>query len=267
MLGKRVVILAISNTPGKHLSYSSFQHAVTRNLNDKNAQLQKQLENVVREANGEIHLLGSKVAELERDLELERRRVHELQDTSREREKEYQKLKAQLDRVKRKALLGPDTSGANPAVMHGFGRAHHSLDDQLRPMVGEVDVGAVVGGMDTIGVQRTPLVNRVTKGVIGTQPPRAGLHAMSHSNASTGAASTHRRPLNTTDRSFMANSISDRSDSAHEVENLLLPKTVRGDHSGIQLSSSGWGAGGARSHPVQQRAFNPSTKRGFRPAR
>lgn len=28
---------------------SSFQHAVTRNLNDKNAQLQKQLENVIRE--------------------------------------------------------------------------------------------------------------------------------------------------------------------------------------------------------------------------
>lgn len=31
--------------------------------------------------------------ELERDLELERRKVRELQDTSREREKEYQRLK------------------------------------------------------------------------------------------------------------------------------------------------------------------------------
>lgn len=104
---------------------SSFQQAVIRNLNDKQAQLQKQLDNVIREgdappaldylhsqlpANGEINLLSNKVAgivncpthriakasivsELERDMELERRKVHELQDSSREREKEYQKLK------------------------------------------------------------------------------------------------------------------------------------------------------------------------------
>jgi len=62
-------------------------------VNDKNAQLQKQLENVIREANGEINLLSSKVSELERDLELERRKVHDLQDATRERDKEYQKLK------------------------------------------------------------------------------------------------------------------------------------------------------------------------------
>ncbi|KAH7930015.1 hypothetical protein BV22DRAFT_1001441 [Leucogyrophana mollusca] len=72
---------------------NSFQLAVTRNLSDRNAQLQKQLDNVIREANGEINLLSNKVAELERDLELERRKVRELQDASREREKEYQKLK------------------------------------------------------------------------------------------------------------------------------------------------------------------------------
>ena len=59
---------------------STFQHAMVRNLNDKNAQLQKQLDNVVREgwlstswrsatgrryliisvANGELHLLNTK---------------------------------------------------------------------------------------------------------------------------------------------------------------------------------------------------------------
>ena len=33
------------------------------------------------------------LAELERDLELERRKVRELQEASRERDKEYQKLK------------------------------------------------------------------------------------------------------------------------------------------------------------------------------
>ncbi|KAL1690733.1 hypothetical protein GGG16DRAFT_113747 [Schizophyllum commune] len=39
---------------------NSFQQAVVRNLTDKNAQLQKQLDNVVREANGEINLLNDK---------------------------------------------------------------------------------------------------------------------------------------------------------------------------------------------------------------
>ncbi|KAG6838015.1 hypothetical protein H0H93_008409, partial [Arthromyces matolae] len=34
--------------------------AVLRNMNDKNAQLQKQLENVIREANSEISLLNGK---------------------------------------------------------------------------------------------------------------------------------------------------------------------------------------------------------------
>ncbi|KAF9475928.1 hypothetical protein BDN70DRAFT_813182 [Pholiota conissans] len=75
---------------------NTFQQAIVRNLNDKNAQLQKQLDNVVREANGEIHLLNGKREELERDLELERRKVRELQDGSRERDKEYAKLKVSI---------------------------------------------------------------------------------------------------------------------------------------------------------------------------
>ncbi|TFL05746.1 hypothetical protein BDV98DRAFT_560581 [Pterulicium gracile] len=74
----------------------SFQTAVARSLNDKNAQLQKQLDNVVREANNEIGLLSSKLSELERDLELERRKVRDTQEISRERDREFQKLKARL---------------------------------------------------------------------------------------------------------------------------------------------------------------------------
>lgn len=58
--GQCHLVLAISNTP-REVSYylgqiflswslrSSFQHAVVRNINDKNAQIQKQLENVVQE--------------------------------------------------------------------------------------------------------------------------------------------------------------------------------------------------------------------------
>ncbi|KAF8484487.1 hypothetical protein DFH94DRAFT_623520 [Russula ochroleuca] len=72
---------------------NSFQHAVVRSINDKNAQLQKQLENLVREADSEISLLSSKLSDFERDLDLERRKNRDLQETSRERDKEYQKLK------------------------------------------------------------------------------------------------------------------------------------------------------------------------------
>ncbi|KAF9263653.1 hypothetical protein L218DRAFT_864457 [Marasmius fiardii PR-910] len=72
---------------------STFQQAVLRNLNDKNSQLQKQLDSVVREANGEITLLNNKKTELERDLEIEKRKVRDLQEANRESEKEYQKLK------------------------------------------------------------------------------------------------------------------------------------------------------------------------------
>lgn len=36
---------------------SSFQHAVVRSINDKNAQLQKQLENLVREGTYFFHLI------------------------------------------------------------------------------------------------------------------------------------------------------------------------------------------------------------------
>ncbi|KAH9960489.1 hypothetical protein BC827DRAFT_1132969 [Russula dissimulans] len=72
---------------------NSFQHAVVRSISDKNAQLQKQLENLVREADSEINLLTSKLSDVERDLDLERRKNRDLQETSRERDKEYQKLK------------------------------------------------------------------------------------------------------------------------------------------------------------------------------
>ena len=39
---------------------SSFQHAVVRSINDKNAQLQKQLENLVREGTYFFHFLVEK---------------------------------------------------------------------------------------------------------------------------------------------------------------------------------------------------------------
>ncbi|KAF8491415.1 hypothetical protein JB92DRAFT_2753000, partial [Gautieria morchelliformis] len=74
----------------------SYQQAILKSLNDKNSQISKQLENVVREANGELNLMNNKVAGLERELELERRKNRDVQAVSREKDKEYQKLKVSV---------------------------------------------------------------------------------------------------------------------------------------------------------------------------
>ncbi|KAL4081945.1 hypothetical protein V8B97DRAFT_131435 [Scleroderma yunnanense] len=235
---------------------SSFQQAVTRSLNDRNAQLQKQLENVVREANGEITLLGNKIAELERDLEFERRRVHELQDASREREKEYQRLKDQHDKVKRKALLAPDNTRA--AIASGLDPHNRpQLGNPSRQPGGRVDVGAVVGGMEASGVQRTPLVTRNAPTNFGGQP--------AYPWTSSGARIPTRfgpHHLNPGERSFIAKSVSDQSESVNEVENMLRPPQTR-RMSGPTPGSSGWGS----SKPTQPRILNAAARRGFKPTR
>ncbi|EJD53762.1 hypothetical protein AURDEDRAFT_53520 [Auricularia subglabra TFB-10046 SS5] len=112
----------------------AFQQAVLKNATEKSNQMQKQLDNVIREANTELSLLNTKVTNVERELEMERRKVRELQESSREKDKEYAKLKASLrslvisgsisqtslqnqyDKVKRKALM-------NPSALSGGGHA------------------------------------------------------------------------------------------------------------------------------------------------
>ncbi|KAG6903336.1 hypothetical protein C0995_013089 [Termitomyces sp. Mi166 len=127
-------------------------------------------------------------SELERDLELERRKIHELQDASRDREKEYQKLKVclmifhavifpdwwdtqlQLDKFKRKALLAPHPNGHDN--IPGFGTNSHEDQPRQQPLrpfgMGisgvsstGVNFGTVVGGMEASGVCALPLCLRL----------------------------------------------------------------------------------------------------------
>ncbi|KAI0733235.1 hypothetical protein BC629DRAFT_1446730 [Irpex lacteus] len=93
---------------------SSFQQAVVRSVNEKNTQMQKELHNVFRDANGEIGL-----QKLQRELETERRKTATLQEAVRERDKEYQKLKAQHDKTKRKAILAPENPQVTPTLATG----------------------------------------------------------------------------------------------------------------------------------------------------
>ncbi|KAJ3990288.1 hypothetical protein F5890DRAFT_1480904 [Lentinula detonsa] len=258
---------------------NSFQQAVLRNLNDKNSQLQKQLDNVVREANGEIALLNNKATDLERDLEVERRKVRDLQEATREREKEYQKLKVQHDKIKRKALLGPNFTANEPSLN---APTNHTTEGQWSGIrsfgnnVGNnVDFGAVVGGMEANGIQRTPIVNRANSfpNRLGTtdgwsQNPSSTLNQRQRVNRVGG---THRQPL-----TYSGGYISDRSESANEVENLLSggggQRSAR-----VSTSTGGWNPGLQVADNVQrirpiQRGFAPpnsTTKRTagtFRPA-
>ncbi|KAJ7499204.1 hypothetical protein FB451DRAFT_29353 [Mycena latifolia] len=266
------IILEISSRAISFWQYqihqeNSFQQAVVRNVNDKNAQLQKQLENVVREANGEINLLSNKYAEIERDLELERRKVRDLQDAAREKDKEYQKLKAQLDKIKRKALLAPNApavpAGDDP---HNKRRAFTS---------NSVDLGAVVGGMEACGIQRTPLVNR-TSGASFALPSHnnswAPQQQQQHSvqNPSGRRAQSHRQPFaapSQSERAYQSGNTSDRSGSANEVENMLMG----GGQVARPNVNHGWSTAPPPKTRPAPRVFAPPTNQqrmpgGFRPA-
>ncbi|KAG8906864.1 hypothetical protein FRB99_005924 [Tulasnella sp. 403] len=143
---------------------SAFQAALLKNANERNATLSKQLENVIREANSEISLLNNKCAEMERELELERRKTRDMTETLKDRDKEYQKLKNQFDSIKRKALLAPNTFNAN-AQNNATSDVIEITENPAAPprtrgigfgagMASGVSMGDVANGMD---IQRTPL--------------------------------------------------------------------------------------------------------------
>ncbi|TFY72092.1 hypothetical protein EVG20_g897 [Dentipellis fragilis] len=245
----------------------SFQQAVIRNMNDKNAQLQKQLDNVIREANGEISLLSNKITELHHDLDIERRKVRDLQDAAKERDKEYQKLKTQYDKIKRKTLLAP-AHGLEPGI--GFnapgdsnpGRHNDgSNTDRFRSNIGfggnvTNSIGAVVGGMEATGVQRTPIAARTSipiapQGRVWNQGQERNFPQNHH-----GAG----------DRSFQTNSVSDRSNSAQEVEN-MIGSSARNRKRAPSYQRGAWPVN--HTERSNQRIFAPTSRRpggGFKPA-
>ncbi|KIY73771.1 hypothetical protein CYLTODRAFT_416794 [Cylindrobasidium torrendii FP15055 ss-10] len=243
---------------------SSFQQAVVRKLTDQNNQSQKQLDSVLREANNEIALLNSKVTELQKDLEMERRKVRDLQEGSRDRDREYQKLKTQHDKMKRKALLGGLPGTANSG---GGDELHRSSSfDESRQRAaftgggnmlqggaggglhrGEpMDLGAVVGGMEASGIQRTPLVNRAGNNQWPPQGQRRPPQQMQQ---------RHSAPLG-----YRSGNASDSSHgSAREVETML-----GGVGSGRQQHPQRLSSGGSGGGWVPQPARMPAQGQGQR---
>jgi len=252
---------------------NSYQHSVLKYANEKNAQLQKQLDNVIREANGELNLLNNKIHALERDVELEKRKNRDLQEASRERDKEYQKLKAQYDRMKRKALLGTNNFNQHPppelnppgANLQTGSLGVENMGDRTRSFTtiggGTGNINSVVGDMEANKMQRTPLVSRVNNNAhIGIQPVSAWAPRINSTNNPNAHPHSHNHSSNNRQQ-FPAprsvnpprtNSISDGSDNgmgSHSRPSRLSTLTSHGS----------WPTGGTN---VQTRA-KPSGR--FRP--
>lgn len=124
-------------------------------------------------------------------MELERRKSVTVQDSLKDRDKEYQRLKvcftgfdktyqwtivlqAQYDRLRRKALLAPGNSGAgtdgpigNQALSErrGLGLPSVSRNNGSAAVQARVDVNAAVGGMEASGVNSVSVLRELTSGL------------------------------------------------------------------------------------------------------
>ncbi|GAA6056764.1 hypothetical protein JCM3770_006121 [Rhodotorula araucariae] len=96
---------------------AAFQALITKNAQERIAALEAQCNIITREAHAEIGLLKERVTHAEKDLEFERRRVHDLQETHKANAKAYSKLKAQYDKAKQRALLQPGDPTSFPAAL------------------------------------------------------------------------------------------------------------------------------------------------------
>ncbi|SGY31443.1 BQ5605_C002g01231 [Microbotryum silenes-dioicae] len=96
------IILDVASRALNFHTYQTQQEAAFQALVTRNTQ---EMSSIMRDANSEITLLKEKVAETERDLELERRRIRDLHETHKANAKAYNKLKAQYDKEKQRNLL------------------------------------------------------------------------------------------------------------------------------------------------------------------
>jgi len=165
-------------------------------------------------------------------------------------------------------LLGPKVCQENPI---GTQQAYtqDTQNTSLRSLGQEagIDFGAAVSNMDANRVQRTPLAARTQGPLVlpqqnhnwQPQPARAQTHNRN---------SSHRQPFAASTGSYRSGNLSDRSESANEVENILIHPIERGERNMTNIYT-GWSTGPQKSRSVQH-VFAPTTQKrtagGFRPA-
>ncbi|BGP12458.1 hypothetical protein JCM10213v2_000375 [Rhodosporidiobolus nylandii] len=171
---------------------SAFQALITKNAQERISVLEAQLNAVTREASAEISLLKERVATSERDLELERRRVRDLQETHKSNAKAYNKLKAQYDKAKQRALLNP----GDPNLAQAFNAPAPSPAAARQAFVpAPGNTNAFSRSTSSASVPQT----RHTGGGAGWVPPGAAVNSQGlpygqHTGLS-GSSSRVRKPL------------------------------------------------------------------------
>ncbi|BGP04526.1 hypothetical protein JCM10049v2_000328 [Rhodotorula toruloides] len=169
---------------------TAFQALITKNAQERIAVLEAQCNTIMREAHAEINLLKERLAGTEKDLELERRRVHELQETHKANAKAYQKLKSQYDKTKQRSLLNPQS--APLAGDQSFANALASPALSSRQVPGtprQTFVPAHASNNAGFGIQRSSSRASVSSRVGGTRPA-GGQAAWSGSSGQQGRMST-----------------------------------------------------------------------------
>ncbi|KDQ64677.1 hypothetical protein JAAARDRAFT_234787 [Jaapia argillacea MUCL 33604] len=123
-------------------------------------------------------------------------------------------------------------------------------------------MAGIAGALDPTSTHRTPVINRTFVGSMGQHTAWQPQHQVASSRHQ-----TQRQPFAPMDRSFGATSLSDRSDSVHEVENLVLGNSNRPQFR--DNTQGGW-SGAPQGRPMQRVTMaTPSVKKtsgGFRPA-
>ncbi|CAE6433991.1 unnamed protein product, partial [Rhizoctonia solani] len=191
------------------------------------------------------------------DLETERRKCRDLAESTREKDKEYQKLKSQYDVLKRKTILAPDTlatAAANEAAHQlAMNRTASPAEQQ-----GAGGLRDIAGGMNANRVQRTPLRQaqaQLSGGGLIHQPTRA------FSSASAGTGIPRRSVIGTGNRAFQPNRTLSASISGSDTDH--------GERRSVFQSVAAGAFAKARNAPrvIAQPTPARTGPGGFRPAR
>ncbi|KWU42083.1 hypothetical protein RHOSPDRAFT_11820, partial [Rhodotorula sp. JG-1b] len=91
--GRALNFYAYQASRGDIQQEAAFQALITKNAQERIAILEAQCNTITREAHAEVNLLKEKLARTEKDLELQKRRNHDLQETHKANAKAYQKLR------------------------------------------------------------------------------------------------------------------------------------------------------------------------------
>ncbi|PWN20184.1 hypothetical protein BCV69DRAFT_201803 [Microstroma glucosiphilum] len=110
----------IIDIAGRSLGFWTYQQSQEKILfaavTERNTLLEKRIQSILVEANGEINLLQQKLANFDKDLSGERRRSRELQEALRAATKDYERLKLRLQQDQRRKSSGGAHTAPAPTM-------------------------------------------------------------------------------------------------------------------------------------------------------